>query len=164
VPNLTNRVEARDHRGGGIAGLSAAAALRDCRVTLLEAKDRFGGRLHTLATPAGPVELGAEFVHGRSKPLTEAIEAANLTVRAVSDRNQLLASGRLQPVQVWDRFSKLTERINPRHADRSFLSFIDEQELDPRNRQLMLAFAEGFNAAHAARLSCHALRRANYSF
>jgi monoamine oxidase len=149
--------------GGGIAGLSAAAALRGSRVTLLEAKDRFGGRVHTLATPAGPVELGAEFVHGRSKPLIEAIEAANLTMRAVSDRNQLLDSGRWQPVEVWERFSELTQRIDPHQGDRSFLSFIDEQELDARSRQLMLAFAEGFNAAHAARLSCHALRRADYS-
>src|SRR3954469_17920912 len=59
--------------GAGVAGLAAARACerRGHRVAVLEARDRIGGRIHTLR-PRGwpvPVEAGAEFVHGRSPAL-----------------------------------------------------------------------------------------------
>jgi monoamine oxidase len=149
--------------GGGMAGLSAATELRDCRVTLVEAKDRFGGRIHTIPTAHGPIELGAEFVHGQSKPLLEAIHSASLTTTKVSDRNQLLESGVLHPVDVWNTFGELTQRIDPRQRDCSFRAFLDDQTIADRDRRMMLAFAEGFNAADATRLSAHALRRAEYA-
>ena len=59
--------------GGGVAGLSAARTLRrrgiDCIV--LEARDRLGGRVHTLRDAAWPhpIELGAEFLHGLPRRL-----------------------------------------------------------------------------------------------
>src|SRR5215831_12280231 len=53
--------------GAGAAGIAAARGLRAAgrRVTILEARDRVGGRVwttHDLA--AFPIELGAEWVHG----------------------------------------------------------------------------------------------------
>ncbi len=55
--------------GAGAAGLAAAAELAPsgARVLVLEARDRIGGRVWT-RNEAGlppPVELGAEFIHGR---------------------------------------------------------------------------------------------------
>ena len=67
--------------GGGPAGLSAARllTLHGARATVLEARDRVGGRVHTVSLPARPergldavnVDLGASFVHGcnRYNPL-----------------------------------------------------------------------------------------------
>ena len=54
--------------GAGAAGLMCARELVKSgnTVLVLEARDRIGGRIHTLSDDKfpGPVELGAEFVHG----------------------------------------------------------------------------------------------------
>ena len=57
--------------GGGIAGLAAASRLYRSgfvNVTILEASDRLGGRIHSLqvdATNHGYIEMGAEWIHGQ---------------------------------------------------------------------------------------------------
>ena len=53
--------------GAGIAGLSAAHHLRQAGIeaVVLEARDRFGGRVWTNRNFADiPVEFGAELIHG----------------------------------------------------------------------------------------------------
>ena len=53
--------------GGGAAGLMAArmSLNKGQSVTLLEANDRLGGRIHTIHEPfEKPIEKGFEFVHG----------------------------------------------------------------------------------------------------
>jgi monoamine oxidase len=55
--------------GAGAAGLAAARRLRAAGldVPVLEARDRIGGRAHTLATAAGPVDLGCGWLHSGDK-------------------------------------------------------------------------------------------------
>lgn len=57
--------------GAGAAGLAAAAAARAAglSVTVLEAKNRIGGRAHTVADalPGGPFDLGCHWMHDASE-------------------------------------------------------------------------------------------------
>lgn len=74
--------------GAGAAGLAAAADLRATHtVTVLEARDRTGGRVWTDRSLGYPVELGASWIHGADgNPLTRlAREAGVSTVTMVYD-------------------------------------------------------------------------------
>ena len=85
--------------GAGAAGLAAARELVQAgkRVVVLEARDRIGGRVHTVIDPhtALPVELGAEFVHGEAKETMRIADEAGLVTVPVlgthyrSDRHHI---------------------------------------------------------------------------
>lgn len=85
--------------GAGVAGLAAAQALQAAseRVLLLEARDRVGGRIATDRT-YGPVELGAEFIHGDRASTWAYVRAARLqtvpwgTMRRFARGGQLLST------------------------------------------------------------------------
>lgn len=67
--------------GAGMAGLPAARILRDTGfdVTVLEARDRLGGRTWTDDRLGLPCDLGASWIHGATdNPLTEWAEAIGL--------------------------------------------------------------------------------------
>ena len=67
--------------GAGLAGLGAARVLREagCRVVVVEARDRLGGRVHTVERFGTRVDLGASWIHdSRGNPLTEVARKAGL--------------------------------------------------------------------------------------
>lgn len=69
--------------GAGAAGLAAAEAVAASGFSgiLLEARDRLGGRAHTIDTSLGPIDLGCEWLHSADQnPLVERVEALGLTV------------------------------------------------------------------------------------
>ncbi|MFM7446817.1 MAG: flavin monoamine oxidase family protein, partial [Tabrizicola sp.] len=70
--------------GAGMAGLGAARILHDAgvKVTVIEARDRIGGRTHTSHLwPDLPVDMGASWIHGtKGNPLTKLAKELGLKV------------------------------------------------------------------------------------
>ena len=151
--------------GGGIAGLAAALELakHDIHPIVLEVKRRFGGRIHTIQHSGVPIELGAEFVHGCSKPLLEAIQNAGLGREPVPDKNRTFEDGKFHDSKMWNIVSDVINRVDIHAPDCSMETFLAGQALDDRTRTLVRNFINGFDAAHPDRISAHACRRAEYS-
>jgi monoamine oxidase len=139
--------------GAGVAGLAAAQRLADAGldVTVLEARDRLGGRAWSIATPGSalPVELGAEFLHGQADEIDEIAGRQGLRVFDVSGRRWTSKRGRLKIMDdFWERLDRVMRRLNAERAtDRSFADALSAMKARSDDRQLALQYVEGFHAA-----------------
>ncbi len=78
--------------GAGVAGLEAARVLRDAGrvVSVVEGRDRIGGRVWSDDSLGTPVDLGASWIHGVSgNPLTDIADAADIE-RVPTDYDNLI--------------------------------------------------------------------------
>lgn len=153
--------------GGGAAGLAAARRLstRGLRVLLLEARDRLGGRVHTLRFPdlPLPVETGAEFVHGLPRPTWDIIRAAPLPAVELPDTHCQFFRGRLvRQRDFWAEAAQLLGKLQELRSDRlTFAEFLDRHPRSPqRIGELVSAYVEGFNAADARKIGAKAVGEA----
>ncbi len=151
--------------GAGVAGLAAAGELRRAglKVQCLEASNRVGGRVLTLRDPQAPVpiELGAEFVHGRPKELWDLIKARNLTVfehtpRALRIRNGREVKDDDTPAGVADG---VMERMSKkeRGQDHTFDEFLRRSRYSVDAKNWARIYVEGFNAARSDSISTGSL-------
>lgn len=154
--------------GAGAAGLAAAARLGEAgrRVIVLEARDRPGGRIRTLADPVFPlpVELGAEFVHGRPEATWRVIEAAAAVAYDVSGEHWRRRGDRLEKVgDLGGELGRVMARLREvPESDESFEAFLERCCREPAMAEaceMARAFVEGFDAADARLISARALAR-----
>ncbi|HEX5284851.1 MAG TPA: NAD(P)/FAD-dependent oxidoreductase [Bryocella sp.] len=147
--------------GAGMAGLAAARELaeRGLHTLVLEARDRVGGRIHSLQTSEGIVELGAEFVHGRDPKLWEIIDEAGAeTVERDGAMLREDAGGELTEENdaAAGESDSLTDLAHL-PDDMSFAEWLASSDLPKEHHRALLGYVEGFNAADANRISARAL-------
>lgn len=136
--------------GAGIAGLTAARNLAKAgaKVALVEARDRVGGRIfthHDRSLPV-PIELGAEFIHGRPPALWEAIDAAGLETWELEGSACCYENGSLGECAFDNRLNVIESLKDYRGADISFKDYLERQNIGVESAWAS-SYVEGFNAA-----------------
>ncbi|MBV8630228.1 MAG: FAD-dependent oxidoreductase [Silvibacterium sp.] len=148
--------------GAGIAGLAAARTLAEAgrSVVLIEAQNRIGGRILTTRDPATdlPIELGAEFVHGRPPELLDLIREAGLTVYERKGDFLCYENGKLGDCGFFDEAFGVLEDL-PESPDIPFAEFLTQKRVPDHIAARATAYVEGFNAADSTRIGTAALHK-----
>lgn len=153
--------------GAGAAGLMAARELARAgkKVTILEARDRCGGRIYPL--PASEfgyrAEAGAEFIHGEA-PVTHALlREAGLAAQPTQGTRWSAENGALARSDFFSssHLDRLRERLVALKADGTVTEFLQQQFPGPEHDELRQSFVrmvQGYDAADPDRASILAVR------
>jgi len=149
--------------GAGAAGLACAVELQRAglRVVCLEARDRIGGRVHTIHDPHSPVpiELGAEFIHGRPPEIFDIVRAAGLHAVETNGRFLHVIGGEVTDApEGGPILDELKNSASP-DRDESFQSFLDRSPHSEDDKEAATGFVEGFNAARKEEVSVASLAK-----
>jgi monoamine oxidase len=136
--------------GAGAAGLAAADALERAgrSVLVVEARDRVGGRCLTRRLPGvpTPVELGAEFIHGRPEATLALLKRANVAAIDSTRTQRIAIDGKLVDANIFTQAQRIA-RKPPKGKDVSFRTFLARQRLPKLTRTLATMMVQGFDAA-----------------
>jgi phytoene dehydrogenase-like protein len=152
--------------GAGVAGLTAAIDLgrSGVPVIVLEARDRIGGRVFTrhISGFDAPIELGAEFIHGKPPEIWEPLEKNGKTIYEVDGDNWCVSSNGLKPCDLFSDVEDILSQMDDSSPDESFLAFLERRfpnrAGDPsfnQARQHAIDYVSGFNAADPALVGVH---------
>ncbi len=150
--------------GAGVSGLSAAIELAQTglSVSILEARNRIGGRILTVYDPGveSPIELGAEFVHGLPPEIWTALQENDLDLTEIDGDNWCFRDDKLCSCDFFGDVDKVLKKMKGGSRDRSFLRFLSQQFPNPNHdpklketKAWALGYVTGFNAADPGRVS-----------
>ena len=153
--------------GAGAAGLSAAIELTRAglAVSVIEARNRIGGRIFTLRDPVcdAPIELGAEFIHGKPPEIWDLLRRNHLDATEVDGDVWCLREDKLSPCDFFSEVDQLLEQMDDRAPDQSFLEFLQhccpgsKSPATQTAKDWALGYVTGFHAADPAQISVHSL-------
>jgi len=156
--------------GAGAAGLAAARELSSANfnVIVLEARDRIGGRIHTHPDSqlSAPIELGAEFVHGKAPETLKIAERAGLKLLQLPNTHRFLRNGHItKSGEFWSRTEAVMDELAKyKDRDESFAEFLEQYSRKHHAydvRAMATLFVEGFHAARAEKISVQGLVKTN---
>ncbi|MFP9100111.1 flavin monoamine oxidase family protein [Flavobacterium sp. RHBU_24] len=152
--------------GAGAAGLMAAYTLAKAgkTATVLEARNRLGGRIHTIKNERlGNIELGAEFVHG-DLPVTLALlkEAGISTTVVGFEMWQHHRGAFTQSDEFIENFDIFLEMLNGLEHDVPMHDFLERHfagDKYAKMRGQIEQYVSGYDTANVADVSAFALRK-----
>lgn len=161
--------ERRDHIivvGAGAAGLIAARELVSAgrKVTVLEARDRCGGRIHPLAESSFGyrADAGAEFIHGEAPVTYQLLAEAGLTAQPVDGARWHVENGTFSSDDPSDReMTRLHEVLARLDHDLTVTALLERHFAGAQFaslRKSVLGMVQGYDAADPDRASVFALR------
>src|SRR6185312_6619506 len=129
-------------------------------VTLLEARNRLGGRICTHSTAEFPVELGAEFVHGRPDEILSLAAEGAVPLVPVKGHFRRKTNGKwVEAGHLIEKVDQLFARLPAEEPDESFQYYLDRSGEDEEVKLQALRYVEGFHAANPSLISARSLRR-----
>jgi monoamine oxidase len=151
--------------GAGVAGLAASCQLARAGVQahVLEARHRIGGRVFTLVDPHCdcPIELGAEFIHGRPPEIWEILRKTKAEITEVEGDAWCVEDGSLSPCSFWEDVDEILDKMDDSKLDESFADFLErccslpKTQARQRAKQHAQSYISGFNAADPALVGVH---------
>ena len=152
--------------GAGAAGLMAAYQLSKAgkKVILLEARDRPGGRIHTITDTSlnHLADAGAEFIHGRLPVTFELLKEAGIGATRTDGKNWVFKENQLRQAEdMIENWDLLIQRMKKVTVDLPLADFLNTYLPEPEwesLREAVKSFAEGYDTADTTKASTLALR------
>ena len=125
---------------------------------ILEARGRVGGRCWTRRLPGvnAPIELGAEFIHGRPDVTLRLLKKAGLAPIDSVRKSCYAEGGKLVPINAFAEAQRAVRDAVVRQ-DVSFATFLSRRRMRARTRKFARLMVQGFDAADPARVSARSI-------
>jgi monoamine oxidase len=105
-----------------------------------------------------PVELGAEFVHGRPEPTLSLAREAGVELIPLEDRHYLKhGSTFVELPNPWRPFERVVRKLDPTRPDVTAAAFLEQNVVDPETAERFRQLVEGFEASPIGEVSIKSL-------